>query len=1436
MAIPAYLNAFFTKIQLSEDLKAHFQHAELTRAQLNQGDQPTFVLNIKLNHVLDVRVVEQLLPAFQRFPYPVDFHLELLPPEEINDLVIQSYYYLFLQQQFDETAMGKTLRLIKWELHYPTIHAIIDGSLIQEAFQKIHPQLTTFFQQWGIASAIELKVVTDPIKNQETLAKILDEQAKNDERRLQAYIDLPLADTAPPTKRYKPRKALAMKMADVEGETNDIVVEGQVFKIDVNLIRKINASIYTISFSDFTASLQMKVFEGKRFDKSTLDAIQLNDWIRVKGTVEYDNFARGYVLKPSAIDRIDAPPPRVDDAPEKRVELHLHSKMSAMDGVTAIEDYIAIAKQWGHSAIGLTDHGVIQAFPDGQEAAEKAKLKLIYGMEAYVVDEEMTPALYPSAVDLTTTTYVFFDLETTGLSARHDDIIEFGAVKYQNRREVDRLQLLIKPSVPLSRTSIRITGLTDADLVKSPTFKELADKLLAFFGDAVLVAHNASFDVGMMNAALRKLGKPELRNPIIDTLPIMRMIQKGLKSYSLGGIARFFQITYNDAEAHRAVYDADVLARIYDAMLPVLSDKFAVKLHQDLLHLPPVHPTEIPRPFHVTLWVQNQVGLKHLYQLVSLSHTEYFKDVPIIPRRELLAHREGLLIGSGCVNGEIFDLAQTKSETELVAAMAFYDYIEVQPPANFEHLIISEKVDTPQVIQRTLSDIVNAAALAKKKVIATGDVHYAHPNDKIFRDVYIHAQAKGQRRHPLRDYEGKVKTGPDQHLRTTTEMLEAMSFLGVAKAFEITVTNTQYLASTIETLHPISTELHTPNIPGVDELLEKMCYVNARRWYGQHLPQLVADRLSKELNAIKKHRFSVIYYIAHRLVKNSLDEGYLVGSRGSVGSSFVATCAMITEVNPLAPHYRCPSCQYSQFFDDGSIASGFDLPDLECPQCHAIMKGDGQNIPFETFLGFKGEKVPDIDLNFSSEYQARAHAFTKELLGENNVYRAGTISKVQEKTAYGYVRNYFESMGILEPKEAEIRRLAIGCSDVKRTTGQHPGGIVVIPDHMDVHDFTPVQYPADETDATWKTTHFEYKRLHDSILKLDILGHVDPTALRMLYDITGVDPQNLPMNDPQVLQLFGSTASMGVRPEQINSPTGAIGIPEFGTSFVRGMLELTTPTKFSELVQISGLSHGTDVWLGNAQELIKDKTCTLMNVIGCRDDIMVYLAYQGIDTSVAFKIMEDVRKGKGIKPEYETIMREHKVPQWYIDSCRKIKYMFPKAHAVAYVMMAIRVGWYKIYRPVEYYAVYFSVRVDAYDIETMVKGKEVIREKLEILQNRLEKRDEMTNKEISLITTLEAALEMTARGIRFAPISLEKSAADRFLVDIENQSIIPPFTTIDGLGSSAAQKLVQNRAEAPYRSKEDFAKRSGVNQTHYKTLEKMGVLNVLDASDQLTLF
>ena len=828
------------------------------------------------------------------------------------------------------------------------------------------------------------------------------------------------------------------------------------------------------------------------------------------------------------------------------------------------------------------------------------------------------------------------------------------------------------------------------------------------------------------------------------------------------------------------------------------------------------------RPYHCILIAQTEVGLKNLFKLVSISHLNYFYRVPRIPRSQIEKYREGILIGSACAKGEVFERMMQKGPEEAEKAATFYDYLEVQPKEVYQHLIELELVRDEKSLEEIISNIVKLGEKLNLPVVATGNVHYLNPNDKIYRQILINSQggANPLNRHKL----------PDVHFRTTNEMLDCFSFLGKEKAKEIVVGNTNKIADMVDVIKPIKDDLYTPKIEGSEDEIRNMSYIMAREIYGEPLPEIVEARLEKELDSIIGNGFSVIYLISHKLVKKSLDEGYLVGSRGSVGSSFVATMTEITEVNPLPPHYVCPECKHSEFFNDGSVGSGFDLPDKNCPNCGSVYKKDGQDIPFETFLGFKGDKVPDIDLNFSGEYQPRAHDYTKVLFGEDNVYRAGTIGTVADKTAFGYVKG-FQQDNNLQLRGAEIERLASGCTGVKRTTGQHPGGIIVIPDYMDVYDFSPIQFPADDRNSEWRTTHFDFHSIHDNVLKLDILGHDDPTVIRMLQDLSGIDPKTIPTDDPEVMKIYSSPESLGVTEEQIMCKTGTLGIPEFGTRFVRQMLEDTKPTTFSELVQISGLSHGTDVWLGNAQELIQNNICTLPEVIGCRDDIMVYLIYQGLEPSLAFKIMESVRKGKGLTDDMETEMRKNEVPEWYIDSCKKIKYMFPKAHAAAYVLMGVRVAYFKVHHPILYYAAYFTVRAEDFEMEVMVKGAASIRARIEEISG---KGLEASTKEKNLLTVLELALEMNERGFSFENIDLYRSSAHEFIID--GKSLIPPFNSIAGLGTNAAFNIVKAREQGEFLSKEDLQQRGKVSKTIMEYLDSQGCLGSLPEQNQLSLF
>ncbi|WP_289804314.1 PolC-type DNA polymerase III, partial [Dubosiella newyorkensis] len=910
---------------------------------------------------------------------------------------------------------------------------------------------------------------------------------------------------------------------------------------------------------------------------------------------------------------------------------------------------------------------------------------------------------------------------------------------------------------------------------------------------------------------------------------------------------RHYGIKYDGEGAHRADYDAEVLSLVLFHMLNAFGGEATL---DDLQNNQKEDSFKKVKPSHITVFAKNKAGLKELFELITLSHTKYLayngkstENVvaePRIPRFELeKMHAKGnLLFGSACQNGEIFDLAHTRDHQKLKEAMRFYDYIEVQPLECYRNLIDRGSILNGDDLRKIIGYILEATQEEGKTVIATSDAHYVHPYEKRIRDIYINAKAIGNARHPLYKYklqDRRMYPAPNQHLLTTQEMLDAFAWIGEEQARQIVIENPKKLAGQMEVIYPIKDKLYPPDIEGSDQKLRDICMETAHQWYGDDLPDIVVQRLQRELDSIIGAGYYVVYYISHLLVKKSREDGYLVGSRGSVGSSFVATMSGITEVNPLLPHYICHHCHHYEFLDGEEVKSGFDLPDKECPICHHTMRGNGQDIPFETFLGFEGDKVPDIDLNFSGEYQANAHAYTKEVFGEDHVFRAGTVGTVQEKTAYGFVRGYEEEMD-LEIPFSEVKRtdLAKGCEGVKRTTGQHPGGIVVVPLDMDVHDFTPVQYPANNPYAEWKTTHFDFHQIHDNILKFDILGHVDPTAMKMLERMTGIDVTTIPMNDPKTMSIFSSLDGLDINSTRYSEVTGAAGIPEFGTPFVRGILEMTKPKTFAELVTISGLSHGTNVWLSNAKDLIENGTCQLNEVIGCRDDIMVDLMGYGLPPKQSFTIMESVRKGKGLKDEWEQLMKEHNVPDWYIDSCKKIKYMFPKAHAVAYVMMAVRIAWFKVHKPVYYYCQYFSIRCDAYDIETMIKGEEAIRKRMsEIKMNK----DQNSPKEKAIYDTLELALEMVLRGFRFTNLSINRSAATEFRVNPDNEKeIIPPFTALDGLGDNVGRSIVKAREEQPFLSKEDVLKRTLISKTLLDKLSQMNATEGLDEKNQLTLF
>lgn len=1163
------------------------------------------------------------------------------------------------------------------------------------------------------------------------------------------------------------------------------------------------------------------MFSRDKEDAALFERVKKGMWLKVRGSIQNDTFVRDLVMIGNDINEV-TPPSRKDTAPEgeKRVELHLHTPMSQMDAVTSVSTLISQAKKWGHKAIAVTDHAVAQSFPEAFGAGKKNDIKIIYGVEANLVDDGVPIAYNSAHRKLEEDTFVVFDVETTGLSAVYDTIIELAAVKVKNGEIIDRFESFANPHHPLSATIINLTGITDDLLVNAPEVEAVLKRFHTWVGDAVLVAHNASFDIGFLNVGYKNIGLPKVSNPVIDTLELGRFLYPEMKNHRLNTLAKKLNVELT--QHHRAIYDAEATGYILIKMLKDANEK-GIEFHDQLNdNMGQGNAYQRARPFHCILLAQNDIGLKNLFKLVSISHINYFYRVPRIPRSILQKYREGLIIGSACDKGEVFEGMMQKSPDEVEKLAEFYDYLEVHPKEVYQPLLEMELVKDEKSLEEIIANIVKLGEKLNIPVVATGNVHYLNPNDKIYRKILINSQggANPLNRHEL----------PDVHFRTTNEMLDAFAFLGKEKAKEIVVDNTNKIADMIDHIKPIKDDLYTPKIEGAEDEMRNLSYTMARKIYGDPLPEIVEARLEKELASIIGNGFAVIYLISHKLVKKSLDDGYLVGSRGSVGSSFVATMTEITEVNPLPPHYVCPQCKHSEFFNDGSVGSGFDLPNKDCPKCGAQYKKDGHDIPFETFLGFKGDKVPDIDLNFSGEYQARAHDYTKVLFGEDNVYRAGTIGTVADKTAFGYVKAYQNDHN-LQFRGAEVERLAAGCTGVKRTTGQHPGGIIVIPDYMDVYDFSPIQFPADDRTSEWRTTHFDFHSIHDNVLKLDILGHDDPTVIRMLQDLSGIDPKSIPVDDPEVMKIFTSPEPLGVTEEQINCKTGTLGIPEFGTRFVRQMLEDTKPTTFSELLQISGLSHGTDVWLGNAQELIQNNICTLKEVIGCRDDIMVYLIYQGLESSFAFKIMESVRKGKGLTDEMEEEMRKNNVPEWYIDSCKKIKYMFPKAHAAAYVLMAVRIAYFKVHHPLWYYAAYFTVRAEDFDIEAMVKGAAAIRAKIDEIND---KGLDASTKEKNLLTVLELALEMTERGFTFKKVDLYRSSATEFIID--GNSLIPPFNAIPGLGTNAAYNIVKAREEGEFLSKEDLQQRGKVSKTILEYLDSQGCLESLPDQNQLSLF
>ena len=1230
----------------------------------------------------------------------------------------------------------------------------------------------------------------------------------------------------------KPFQGKPIPMSEVDLNQGFVIVEGKVFHVEHKELKKNNAWVINFDMTDYTGSVRVNRYMDNNEAKPILEAIREGSVIQVKGKPTENRYDNEMVLKPFGI-MPGSMPKRQDTATEgKRVELHLHTTMSNMDALTNTAEAVKQAAAWGHRAIAITDHGCVQSFPDAMKAAAKAKvagteenIKILYGCEGYYVNDVDDRVVVHGSGDMEFDgEYVAFDLETTGLSSQKDEIIEIGAVRMQGGKELDRFQTFVNPGRRLEQKIVELTGITDAMLADAPSIETVLPEFLEFVGDRVLVAHNADFDTGFIREACRKQGLP-YGFTSVDTLILSQNLLPHLNKFKLDVVSNALSLP--DFNHHRAGDDAVTCGLIFHKLTDKLRELELSRLQEinpAMMGLRSQSRLDNRHARHIILFAKNQVGLRNLYHLISDANLKYFKRVPRIPKSELLRYREGLIIGSACEAGELFQaILDNKCEDEVKRLAEFYDFLEVQPLANNAFMLAKGIVQTEEELREFNRKIVRLGQALGKPVVATGDVHFLNPEDEIFRHILL--ATKG--------FEDCDRSNP-LYFRTTDDMLREFSYLGEEKAREIVITNPNLIADMCETLRPVPHNLFAPKIENSVEDLKSLVYGKMHRLYGENPPELITKRVETELHDIISCHYDVIYMSAQKLVQNSLEHGYLVGSRGSVGSSIVAYMSGITEVNSFPPHYRCPNpdCKYTTFEVPKGCACGADLPDAVCPKCGATFEKDGFNIPFETFLGFGGDKVPDIDLNFSGEYQSRAHAYCVEMFGKSHVFRAGTVGTVAEKTAFGYVKKYLSERGKHVGK-AEEMRLATGCVGVRRTTGQHPGGLVVIPQENEIWDFCPVQHPADDPNSDQITTHFEYHSMEENLLKLDMLGHDDPTMIRMMEDVTGVDAKTIPLDDKDTMSIFTTSRVLGYEDDPILGPTGAVAIPEFNTHFTRGMLMDTLPTRFDTLVRLSGFSHGTDVWLGNAKDLILSKTATVDSTIGCRDDIMTYLISCGMPEKRSFKIMEAVRKGRGLPEGAEEEMREAGVPEWYIGSCKKIKYLFPKAHAVAYVMMAFRIAWFKVHHPLAFYAAYFYRRSQkgGFDAVLMTGGMEAVKANIQAINDN----EESTDKDEDLLTTLEVVYEYYLRGFDFLPIDLYESHAIKFL--IKDGKILPPFVAISGLGESAAWDLMRGREGKKFLSIEEVAAACPkVSKTHMQMLKQAGAFGDLPDTSQVSLF
>ncbi|MBQ2872970.1 MAG: PolC-type DNA polymerase III [Bacilli bacterium] len=1541
------LKKLFEEINVEDSVLTYFDNSSIEKVVLyDQNKIIEFLINTENLIPIDIynQVLDKLTNIFNTFeivklviiPNNIDYSkLKEYYLSIMNEICIDRFkYQIFLDRDIDVDNNIITIKA------YNKVECTDLIKLKQELIDKL------FNYGFKVEINIDLvlegdKELIDKIEHEKEISETVTNNNQSN--------PTPKKEIEEPKKTpYRAKKSNEItEIKDVLYEVENINIKGTIFGIDY-FESKSGYKIITLKVTDYTDSMYVKMFTKDDEEYSLIKKLlKEGKWYIFYGKAVMDKYANEIVFNTryKDVEETEAPPKEkiVDDEPVKRVELHAHTMMSQMDGITKVDlgkhtcELVTRAMDMGYKGVAITDHNGCQAFPiafgiissynKGKE--EKDKFKGLYGTELTLVDDTVNIVVRPTETPLEGTTYVVFDTETTGFNAGGEDqMIEIGAVKICNDEIIDRFDELIDPKRPLPQKITELTCITDEMLKGKPDEETVTKKFLEWAGDLPMVAHNAKFDISFIEMSMKKYNLGEFKNTVIDTLELSRTLDQGFARHGLSALVKRYNVPWEEDAHHRADYDAEGTAHVFAKMLQKLTAQ-NYKLITDLDKL--VSKEEIHkfgRTYHFNAIAKNKTGLKNLFKIISLANTTYLYKTPRILRSKLNELREGLLIGSGCYESEVFIESRSKEGQELTNIINFYDYVEVQPPEVYDHLIQTSDFKNKEELKHHIEKIVNATKEAGKIIVATGDVHHFEKEDKIYREIIVNQKVPGGGRHPLA--KNNITNIPSQHYRTTREMLNDFSFLPDDLAYEIVVTNTNKVLDMVEELEVIIDTGGIPFSPRVKSddgshyldcpsVVTDLVYTKAASWYGENLPYNIEERIAKELygdivykcwkeklkeenpdiseeelekliftnlhktvlegfdsvktlireyvtknwkeedgeldeksleKRVKKELggiigggFDPIYLISQRLVKHSNDDGYLVGSRGSVGSSFVATMMGITEVNPLPAHYRCTKCRNSIFIDDdgkelgATYSSGFDLPDKNCPKCGERMYKDGQDMPFATFLGFNADKVPDIDLNFSDLNQASAHEYTKVLFGVDNVYRAGTIGTVAEKTAFGFVKGYYEDRGITNKRTCEIERLAKGCTGVKRTTGQHPGGIVVVPDYMEVSDFTPFQFPADDANSAWRTTHFDYHAIDQDLLKLDILGHSDPTQLRMIQDLTGTDILKVPLDDKETMSIFTSTKALGVTEEQIMCKTGTLGIPEFGTPFTIGMVEETKPTTFAELIKISGLSHGTDVWLGNAQELIKNNIVPFKEVIGCRDDIMVYLMYHGVEPIKAFKIMEFVRKGKASKePDawkgHVETMEKAGIEKWYIDSCAKIKYMFPKAHAAAYVISAFRIAWYKVHMPAYYYASWFSTKATDFNVEAMIKGYDAIKEVLIEIEN---KGYDATNKEQGVAECLKLALEASARGIKIANIDLYKSRG--LLFDVEDEkTIIPPFSSIDGLGDVVAKNIEAEAKKHPFISIEDFQNRCKVSSTLIDKMKSMGIFENMPETSQLTLF